>query len=148
MAAPTGQSATIRNAHVLGRLDSRHMAALLGRAAVFALPARYEPFGLSVLEAALSGCALVLGDIPSLRENWDGAAEFVPPNSDEALVSALDRLAESPAHRKTLALAAIDRARRFTPHAMAESYLDAYRRAAVSQQPIESPMAGLNAVLV
>ncbi len=33
------------------------------------LPARYEPFGLSVLEAALSGCALVLGDIPSLRES-------------------------------------------------------------------------------
>jgi hypothetical protein len=44
------------------------------------LPARYEPFGLSVLEAALSGCALVPGDIASLRGNWDGVAEFVCPD--------------------------------------------------------------------
>ena len=34
----------------------------------------YEPFGLSILEAAASGCALVLGDIPTLRENWSEAA--------------------------------------------------------------------------
>ena len=39
------------------------------RAGIYALPAVYEPFGLSVLEAALSGCALVLGDIPSLARN-------------------------------------------------------------------------------
>ncbi len=44
----------------------------------------YEPFGLSVLEAALSGCALVLGDIPSLRENWDGAADFAEPTTFSA----------------------------------------------------------------
>lgn len=30
---------------------------------------RYEPFGLSVLESAQHGCALVLGNIASLREN-------------------------------------------------------------------------------
>ena len=55
------------------------------RAGIYALPAVYEPFGLSVLEAALSGCALVLGDIPSLREIWGDAALFVPPSDHEAL---------------------------------------------------------------
>ena len=40
-------------------------------------------FGFSVLEAALSGCALVLGDIPSLREIWGDAALFVPPDDTE-----------------------------------------------------------------
>src|SRR5690606_27826406 len=63
---------------MLGRMSRAELAMWLGRAAIYALPARYEPFGLSVLEAGLSGCALVLGDIPSLREIWEGAAVFVP----------------------------------------------------------------------
>ena len=50
------------------------MAAHGCEAAIFARPARYEPFGLAILEAAQAGCALVLGDIPSLRELWADAA--------------------------------------------------------------------------
>ena len=64
---------------MLGRLSAGELADWYARAAIYALPARYEPFGLSALEAALSGCALVLGDIPSLREIWGDAALFVPP---------------------------------------------------------------------
>jgi glycogen synthase len=54
------------------------------RASIYALPARYEPFGLSALEAALSGCALILGDIPSLREVWLEAAPYVSPDDESA----------------------------------------------------------------
>src|SRR3546814_4918927 len=72
------------------------MAGWLGRATFFALPARYEPFGLAVLEAALSGCALVLGDIPTLRELWDGVAAFVPPGDIEALEDVLTQLIADP----------------------------------------------------
>jgi glycogen synthase len=64
------------HAEPLGRLTSAEVAVHMARAGIYALPALYEPFGLSVLEAAASGCALVLGDIPSLRENWEGAALF------------------------------------------------------------------------
>ena len=62
---------------LMGALTQAELARLYGAAPIYAHPARYEPFGLSVLEAALSGCALVLGDIPSLRELWSGAAVFV-----------------------------------------------------------------------
>ena len=66
---------------MLGRAaDRRDLAGWLRAAAIYALPARYEPFGLVRLEAALSGCALVLGDIPSLREVWGDAALFVAPD--------------------------------------------------------------------
>ena len=41
------------------------------QAAIFVAPARYEPFGLAALEAALAGCALVLGDIPTLARAVD-----------------------------------------------------------------------------
>lgn len=59
-----------KSARYLGRLTSRELTAWMRRASIFALPARYEPFGISILEAALGGCALVLGDIRSLREVW------------------------------------------------------------------------------
>jgi glycosyltransferase involved in cell wall biosynthesis len=60
---------------------ARRRRGWLARAALYVHPARYEPFGLSVLEAALSGCALVLADLPSLRETWDNAALFAPPTT-------------------------------------------------------------------
>lgn len=112
--------------HILGVLPPHDVAALLARAAIYALPARYEPFGLSVLEAAYSGCALLLGDIPSLRENWDGAARFVDPHDDDAIRAGLGELIADEQARLDLSRRAAERAPRFTPEAMAAAYLNAY----------------------
>jgi glycosyltransferase involved in cell wall biosynthesis len=106
------------------------MARWLGWASIYCLPARYEPFGLSALEAALAGCALVLGDIPSLREVWGDAAVFVPPNEPPALRQALQQLIHDPARRTQLATAARARAARYGPQRMADAYLSAYRHLA------------------
>lgn len=114
--------------HLLGALGREDMASWLARAAVFALPARYEPFGLSVLEAALSGCALVLGDIASLRELWDGVAIFVPPDDPATLRAALSALADDPGLRQTLAMRARRRALGFSPERMTAGYLGIYAR--------------------
>jgi glycogen synthase len=92
------------------------------------LPARYEPFGLSALEAALSGCALVLGDIPSLREIWGDAAIFVSPDDATGFARALNNLIADPESRETLSGRARARALQFSPQRMGEEYLDAYRR--------------------
>jgi glycogen synthase len=116
-----------RRARLLGRLSPVALASYLERAAVYALPARYEPFGLSVLEAALCGCALVLGDIPSLRETWEGAALFVDPGSQEALREALRRVAGDAALRLALGEAARRRGLGLGPGPMVEGYLQAYR---------------------
>lgn len=110
----------------LGRLSSIEVAGWMARASIYCLPARYEPFGLSVLEAALAGCALVLGDISSLRENWDGAALFVPPADDRALARALNSLAGDKSLRADLAARARTRAAQFSPQRMASSYIDVY----------------------
>ncbi|MEY2514474.1 MAG: glycogen synthase [bacterium] len=120
--------ASARNVQLLGQLDRETLRARMGRAAIFAHPARYEPFGLVVLEAALAGCALVLGDIPSLREQWDGAALFVAPGDDVALATALQRLIDDGELRRTLASRALRRARRNDARAMAGAYAALYRR--------------------
>ena len=111
----------------LGVLSSLDTAEWMGRASIYALPARYEPFGLSVLEAALSGCALVLGDIPSLRENWEGAAVFIPPHDREALYNALCHLSQHPRERHKLGSAARHRAQRFTMQRTTELYIQMYQ---------------------
>jgi glycogen synthase len=113
----------------LGVLDEAAMAGWLRRAAIFALPARYEPFGLAVLEAALSECALVLGDIATLRELWEDAALFVDPDDADALEAALRRLIDDPALCRALGASAAERARRFSVADMTQKYRAIYRRA-------------------
>jgi glycosyltransferase involved in cell wall biosynthesis len=116
------------HARALGSLDRQRTDEWLARASIFALPARYEPFGLAALEAAQAGAALVLGDIPSLREVWDDAALYVDPDDDDSLESALRLLIEQDQLRREMASRARAQAARYTPERMAEAYLDAYER--------------------
>lgn len=120
--------AATRTIRFLGVLDEASMAVWLGRAAIFVLPARYEPFGLAILEAAMSECALVLGDIAPLRELWDGAALFVDPSDADDLESALRRLVEDDSLRCRLGAAAANRARQFSLTDMTQKYCAIYRR--------------------
>jgi glycosyltransferase involved in cell wall biosynthesis len=112
----------------LGRLARHDVRALLARAAVFVSPARYEPFGLGILEAARSGCALVLGDVPSLREVWGEAAVFAAPDDDEAVAAALRLVAGDAELRLELAERARRRAARYTVEAMAAGYERVYEQ--------------------
>ena len=115
-----------RHVHLLGRLEREDLRARMARAAIFAHPARYEPFGLAVLEAALAGCVLVLGDIESLREQWDDAAVFVTPGDADELCATLDWLIDEGEVREALGRAAQRRARRRTRRAMSETYRELY----------------------
>ncbi|MDB5592760.1 glycosyltransferase family 4 protein [Enterovirga sp.] len=124
---PNGARVELRHVQALGRLSADQLAAHLSARPVFVSPALYEPFGLAVLEAAEAGCALVLSDIPSFRELWDGAALFVPAEDDRRLAAALSGLLRDPGARNRLGAAARERARRFTADRMVEGTLDAYR---------------------
>lgn len=123
---PNGESISLKGVRLLGQLPEPALAEWYARAAIYALPARYEPFGLTALEAALSGCALVLGDIPSLREVWGSSALFVDPEDDDALRGALSQLMEDDSLRATMANLARRRALRFTAQRMARCYRTAY----------------------
>lgn len=125
---PDGGRCTATGVTLLGNLSPAALARELSTASIFALPARYEPFGLAALEAALAGCALVLGDIPSLREVWGDAALFVPPDDHAALRATLLALIQDTDRRRRLATAARERALVFTPEGMAAACLAAYSR--------------------
>jgi glycosyltransferase involved in cell wall biosynthesis len=130
--ALAGDGGVTDAAHVeaLGFLPPAALGAWMARAAVYALPARYEPFGLSALEAAHAGCALVLGDVPSLREVWGAAARFVPPDDADALRAEIAAVLSDEHRRAALGERARRRAASYTPARMAQGYRAAYAAAA------------------
>lgn len=123
---PDGGSPELGGCRALGLLSPAELRSWYGRAAIYALPARYEPFGLSALEAALSGCALVLGDIPSLREVWGNSAIFVSPSAPQEWSRVLRRLAGDPTGCEEFGRRARRRALEFTPERMATAYAHCY----------------------
>jgi glycosyltransferase involved in cell wall biosynthesis len=114
------------NCEFLGQLSQPVMRSELEKAAIFVSPALYEPFGLSVLEAADAGCALVLSDITTLRELWDGAACFVDPGDGEAMVQCLRQLISDDGRRCRLQRAAIERAGRYRLRSTVKAYRSIY----------------------
>ena len=138
---PDGWHVELAGARPLGQLTPAQMAARLGTSAIYALPARYEPFGLSALEAGLCGCALVLGDIPSLREVWGDAALFVAPDDECALARTLNSLIADQAGQTDLGRRARSRALEYSPQTMAQKYLAAYGFCLTAQPAREAAAA-------
>lgn len=80
------------NVHFLGRLNQQQVSEWLAKAWIYALPAKYEPFGYSFLEAALSGCVLVGGKISSLKEIWNDNMLYADTDGAEELAILLNEL--------------------------------------------------------
>jgi glycosyltransferase involved in cell wall biosynthesis len=123
-----GNGTAPRHASGAGILDRDALAALRRQAPIYAAPAVYEPFGLGILEAALDGCALVLGDIASLRELWEDAAIFVDPHDPQALHEVLACLIAAPRVRVDLAARARERAADYSIERSAAAYHQLYQR--------------------
>jgi glycogen(starch) synthase len=122
------------HAEATGMLDGDELAALRRAAPIYAAPAAYEPFGLGILEAARDGCALVLGDIPSLRELWTDAAIFVEPRDPRALHEVLACLIGAPQVREDLAARARRRAADYSIERSAAAYRRLYQRLALRER--------------
>lgn len=114
------------NATLTGVLKSSDVINYMKRASIFVLPVKYEPFGLSILEAAICGCPLILGDIGSLRELWDGAAIFVDPKDSEMLVNKVNELIADKNKRIEYAEKAKKRAMQYSTEEMVSKYISIY----------------------
>ncbi len=123
---PHRERIALKHVALVGQLSDAAMAEHLARRPLFVSLARYEPFGLAVLEAAQAGCALVLSDIATFRELWDGAATFVSPDDPAEAAAALERLARDEAARHALGEIASLRAARYSAEAMTLGVMDVF----------------------
>jgi glycosyltransferase involved in cell wall biosynthesis len=126
---PNGAAVHPSHLRLLGTVGQAGLAREYARAAFFVSPARYEPFGLAVLEAAQAACPLLLSDIPTFRELWDGVAHFVPPEDVDGLAAAMRRILDFPETYERLGAAAQEHARRYTRAGMAEQAWAVHRDA-------------------
>lgn len=125
---PNGQHLALRHAQGRAEISHAEVLAHMRHAAICVSPSLYEPFGLAALEAARCGCALVLADIATYRELWEGAALFADPRDPSAFADALNRLAGDAGLRDDLAARALEASKRFTPEAQSGALVSLYRR--------------------
>jgi glycosyltransferase involved in cell wall biosynthesis len=121
-----GSVTPIDGCECLGAISHDELLEAMEAASIFVSPALYEPFGLSVLEAARAGCALLLSDIPTFRELWEGAAIFFDPRDRGDLRQSLRSLCSDKLLRVRLQRAAADRAMRYPLRNTASRYRALY----------------------
>ncbi len=132
---PSGEVLELSQVQMLGLLSEEELLLLFRESAIYICTSKYEPFGLAPLEAALCGCALLLNDIPSLREIWQEAAMYF---SDAASLTAL--LHQLTHDSGLLALKqeqSQQRARKFSREKMTEAYLSLFEQVIAAQSDKE-----------
>jgi phosphatidylinositol alpha-mannosyltransferase len=127
-----------RGVHALGKVSEERKHAELARAEVLCAPSLCgESFGMVLTEAFAACTPVVASDIPGYRDvARDGLDSLlVPPGDALALAEALRTLALDPVRRASMALAARERAERFSWAHVAEEVLDVYEQAIAVGQP-------------
>lgn len=103
------------------------LSQLLAQASIYAATSCYEPFGLALVEAAFSRCAIVASDIPTFRELWDGAAVFFRNDDADSLAEATEQIVSHPGLIRSYGNLALHRAQqRFSAACMVANYIDLY----------------------
>jgi glycosyltransferase involved in cell wall biosynthesis len=119
--------------HFLGMLCN--IEELLPELTLLVHPARQEPLGRVLLEAAASGVPYVASDVGGTREIFPDSnhALLIPPNDSEALAASVDALLRSPDQRQQLAVAARQRMESTFDVRTAARSLAGHYRAVVAQ---------------
>lgn len=121
------KSAESRGLFFTGPQEPAQLRELFANAAVYVVTSQYEPFGLAPLEAALSRCAIVASDIPSLREIWGDAVCYFRKNDGTHLEQVLQQIMADQESRQRFADQAYGRAiSRYSSIHMIDGYLELY----------------------
>lgn len=113
--------------HFHGPVEMEHLPLVYSMADVFVFPSLYEGFGLPVLEAMASGCAVVTSNMTSLPEVAGDAAEMVDPYDPQSIASGILRVLSDETYRRHLIQKGREQALKFSWERTAMRMLDIYR---------------------
>ena len=116
---------------ILGYVPDEPLAAYYSKARLFVLPSRFEPFGMTTLEAMAVGTPVVASKLGGIRENIDSGRNgvLVDPSDKEELAAAVIDSLKNPEKAKAMGLAGREVIlKEFSWEAIAGKFLDFYRR--------------------
>ncbi len=115
--------------HHVGFVSDAELVTLYRRAVALVMPSRYEGFGLPVLEAMRTGCAVICANSSALPEVAGDAALLFRWDDADALAAQMRRLAGDPVLRAAHVEAGTARAPRFSWSRVADETLACFARA-------------------
>lgn len=116
-----------RRIRLLDAVPEEDMPAIYQMADIFVLPSLNEGFGLTLIEAMVSGVPVIAGRTSAIPEVVGNAGYLLDDVRDQdALAQAMLTLANSPAQRALLAQLGQERARTFSWHSTAQLTLALY----------------------
>ena len=112
-----------------GHLSAAGLARVFRNANFFIMPALYEGFGLPILEAMASGCAVITSNGGSLPEVAGSGAQCFDPLNVEGMAQAVITLLCNPAELELWQERALARAKDFSWSKAAQETVSVYHRA-------------------
>lgn len=119
LAAGLGVKGRLR---LVGELRPEQVFSFLAAGDVFLFASRTETFGLSAVEAAVSGIPVVANGLPVLREVLGDAALYVDTEAPGTVANAVRRLRREPELAARLSAYGRDLRRRYSPSRMGDAY--------------------------
>lgn len=112
----------------VGYISADELAMLYRYASVFLFPSLYEGFGLPVLEAMASGCAVVASSAGALAEVAGSGAQVFDPYDVSGMADAVRELLSDPAQQRNWRDAAVRRSADFSWMKAARETLRVYHQ--------------------
>lgn len=112
----------------LGQLSRQEIFDWLSISKLYVLPVKYEPFGLSFLEAASHKCALVGGRIPTMQELWNDSMTYTSVSNAKELARACNKLLNDESYCDRMGLKAYQNAQNYTLGNKKDQYMKLYAK--------------------
>jgi mannosylfructose-phosphate synthase len=83
--------------HIIGYVPDKLMAPYYRQAEIFVLPSKFEPFGMTALEAMACGTPVIASNLGGIKENYTSGKDgiLVDPSNKEDLSKAMFELLEN-----------------------------------------------------
>lgn len=116
------------NVRHLGYVDQDLFPGLYHGAACLVFPSLYEGFGIPLVEAMASGCAVACSDVCSIPEVVGEAALLFDPRKPDSMADALEQMLRDSGLRRQLAEKGLKQAARFNWATAAKETLDLFEK--------------------
>ncbi len=111
-----------------GFVSDEELVALYKSAELFVMPSYEEGFGIPLLEAMASSCAVVSSNAGSLREVGGDACLYFDPGDKGDMVNKIDKVLNNESLRKEMIRKGQKRVKQFSWEKLAKQTLEVYRK--------------------